>query len=101
MVQRIRKEDLSRKGGKDPCNTRGAVGARTIPKNLAEKLALNEVKAGAGRRIMEGMIKNSRYPENTWAKIQHVHGHPDGTKTVIHYWENLNTGAREGFKFID
>ena len=31
--------------------------------------------------------------------MQHVHEHPGGTKTVIHYWENLLTGVREGFKF--
>ena len=33
------------------------------------------------------------------AKMQHVHVHPDGTQTVVRYWENLQTGAREGFKF--
>jgi hypothetical protein len=53
----------------------------------------------AGRRIMQGKINDPRYPENVWAKMQHVHPHPDGTQTVIHYWENLQTGAREGFKF--
>jgi len=48
---------------------------------------------------MQGKIKDSRYPEDVWAKMQHVHEHPSGTKTVIHYWENMQTGAREGFKF--
>jgi RHS repeat-associated protein len=73
--------------------------ARTVPRNLAEKLSLDEANAGAGRRIMQGKIKDPRYPGNVWAKMQHIHENPDGTKSVIHYWENLQTGAREGFKF--
>lgn len=31
--------------------------------------------------------------------MEHVHRHPDGTTTVIHYWQDIQTGAREGFKF--
>jgi hypothetical protein len=31
--------------------------------------------------------------------MQHVHENPDGSNTVIHYWENLETGLREEFKF--
>ena len=46
-----------------------------------------------------GTINDPRYPENVWAKMQHIHQNPDGTKSVIHYRENLQTGAREGFKF--
>jgi hypothetical protein len=76
---------------------RGA--ARTAPRNLAEKLALDEAKGGAGNRIMQGKINDPKFPEDVWAKMQHVHEHPGGTQTVIHYWENLQTGAREGFKF--
>jgi RHS repeat-associated protein len=79
---------------------KGAVTAvRTAPRSLAEKLTLDEAEAGAGRRIMQGKINDPRYPEEVWAKMQHVHEHPDGTQTVIHYWQNLQTGAREGFKF--
>lgn len=74
-------------------------GARTAPRNLAEKLALDEAKGGAGKRIMQGKINDSKFPEDVWAKMQHVHEHPGGTQTVIHYWENLQTGVREGFKF--
>jgi hypothetical protein len=76
-----------------------AEGGGAVARNLAEKLSLDEAKGGAGRRIMLGKINDRRYPENVWAKMQHVHRHPDGTQTVIHYWENLQTGAREGFKF--
>ena len=72
---------------------------RTEPRGLAEKLTLDEAKGGVGKRIMQGKIVDPKYPENIWAKMQHVHEHPDGTRTVIHYWENLQTGAREGFKF--
>lgn len=76
---------------------RGA--ARTAPRNLAEKLALDEAKGGAGKRIMQGKINDPKFPEDVWAKMQHVHEHPGGTQTVVHYWENLQTAAREGFKF--
>jgi hypothetical protein len=48
---------------------------------------------------MQGKIKDPKYPEGVWAKMHHVHEHPGGAETVIHYWENLLTGAREGFKF--
>jgi RHS repeat-associated protein len=78
--------------------------------SLAEKLTLEEAMGGAGTRIMEGKIRDPRYPENLWAKMQHVHVHPEVTDpygnvlqemqtTVIHYWENLLTEFREGFKF--
>lgn len=72
---------------------------RTEPRNLSEKLTLDEAKGGAGRRIMQGKIKDAKYPEDVWAKMQHVHEHPGGAMTIIHYWENIETGAREGFKF--
>jgi len=48
---------------------------------------------------MEGNINDPQYPEDTWAKIQHVHVNPDGSKIVIHYWRDLQTGEGEGFKF--
>jgi len=69
---------------------------RTDPRNLAEQLALEEAKGGAGSRIMQGQINDPAYPENVWAKMQHVHG-----DTVVHYWQNLKTGVREGYKFKD
>ena len=48
---------------------------------------------------MQGKVKNVRYPEKVWAKMQHTHTNHGGSTTVIHYWENLVTGARTGFKF--
>jgi RHS repeat-associated protein len=76
-------------------------GARTEAKNLAEKLALQEAQAGAGTRIMQTAINDPNFPENVWAKMQWVHDNPDGTSTTIHYWQNLQTGQRIGFKFKD
>jgi RHS repeat-associated protein len=69
---------------------------RTGARNLAEQMALREAEAGAGSRIMQGLIKDPAFPENVWAKMQHVHG-----DTTIHYWQNLQTGERVGFKFKD
>jgi hypothetical protein len=67
--------------------------------NRGEQLTLEEAEAGAGERIMEGRINDQAYPEDEWAKMSHVHEYPDGSKTEIHYWEHLETGTREGFKF--
>lgn len=78
---------------------RGATRIRRSAENLAEQLAMEEAKGGAGTRIMQGKINDPRYPKDVWAKMQHVHEHPGGAKTVIHYWENQQTGSREGFKF--
>lgn len=66
--------------------------------DLSEQLALEEAQAGAAERIMEGRISDPN-PEDVGVKMQHLHENPDGTKMEIHYWENLETGFREGFKF--
>lgn len=50
---------------------------------------------------MEGKIKDPNYPESDWEKMEHKKNHPDDTKTIIHYWEELKTGLRENFKFKD
>ncbi len=75
---------------------------RVDPKNLSEQLTLEEAKAkpqNSKEEIMQGKIKDSRYPEKEWKKVEHTHEKPDGTKIDIHYWENRITGARHGFKF--
>jgi hypothetical protein len=74
-------------------------GVRTQPNNLAEQLTLQEAQAGAGSRIMQGQIKDPRYPSDVCAKMQHTHSNPDGTNIVIHYWQNLVNGVRSAFKF--
>jgi hypothetical protein len=40
-----------------------------------------------------------RYPEWLYAKTEHIHYHPRGEASEIHYWKNLQTGRRFGFKF--
>jgi len=68
--------------------------------NLAEQLALEEAMGGAGERIMQGLIKDPRFPEDVYAKMQHVHESlTSGENIVIHYWQNLESGAMFGFKF--
>ncbi len=71
---------------------------RTEPQNLNEKLALEEAKSGSGEKI-EMTLKDPKYNDGNWCKKQYIHVNPDGTKINIHYFENLLTGAREGFKF--
>ena len=47
---------------------------------------------------MEGRIKDPARPESEWGKMRHNHKSPDGSNIEVHFWENLATGAREGFK---
>ena len=70
---------------------------RTEPKNLSEKLALEEAKAGAGDQIMKKKVSDPIY-RNKFKKMQHVHYNADGSKTVVHYWEEIITGELSGFK---
>jgi len=74
--------------------------SRKEPLNLAEQLTMEEAKGGAGTRIMQGNIKDPLYPENIWEKMQHIHLDLNTEKNiVIHYWQNLATGIRSGYKF--
>jgi len=68
---------------------------RRTPRNLAEKLSMDEAKGGAGRKIMDG-LSDPKY--GGMEKWQHVHRHPDGTNTVIHYVRNPATGKLTDFK---
>ncbi len=82
---------------------KGAVskGARIEARNLAEQLTLNEAKAGAGKRIMQGKIKDPNFPADTWKKMQHVHNTSEGQNITIHYWQRIKDGFATGFKFKD
>lgn len=74
---------------------------RTEARNLSEKLTMDEARAGAGERIMQGKINDTAFPEDTWAKMQHVHETPSGASIVIHYWERIVDSFRTGFKYKD
>lgn len=93
---------------------------RTEPKNLEEKLALDEAKNGAGNKIkgFDAKQNDPRYPPDKWSKMEHTHKRTDGRVSItegpngeivksskhvetidIHFWENTQTGQRHGFKF--
>ena len=99
-------------GGVKAANGGSSVGAETIaskgmihpdrfrrsPSTLSEQLVLEEAKSGAGIRIMDKTsLGDTRY--QGMYKMQHVHYNPNGTKTVIHYIVDPNTGAKMDFKF--
>ena len=65
---------------------------------LRQQLALEEAQSANSERIMEGRINDPRYPDDLWAKMRYVHRSQDGSTIVVHFWENVLTGAREGFK---
>ena len=54
---------------------------------------------GEGERIVSGKINDPRYPEDVWKKMEYGMERPNGKEIVIHYWENILTGGRKGFKF--
>ena len=74
---------------------------RTEPKNLTEKLAMEEVKSnpnGTTPPRMPAMsdTKNGWVAEDGWVKrVQNVNG------VEIHYIENTKTGVKTDFKFKD
>jgi len=74
---------------------------RTEPKDLAEQLTLEEAKVNLGKNLkgLAGKIKDPRYPEDLWKKKGYTHKNPDGKTIEIHYWEEILTEARHGFKF--
>jgi len=88
-------------GGTEVIEGAVSAGARTEAQNLAEQLTLKEAQSGAGRQIMQGSIKDPKFPADTWAKMQHTHTTPEGQNIVIHYWQRLVDGLRTGFKFKD
>lgn len=67
--------------------------------DLAEDLALAEAHGSTtADRIMEGKIKDSRYPEDVWGKFEHIHRARDGSTIAVHFWRNLQTGEEHGHK---
>ena len=78
-------------------------GARTEPKDLQEKLTLDEAKGGAGRPFMEGKTNDPKYDTKTGThdKMKHNHDHGDGTSTEVHYDRNRTTGKGSGYKIKD
>jgi len=69
---------------------------RHTPKNLLEKLTLDEAKNGAGMRI----IKNLNDPKfKGMEKWQHIHKHSGGNQSIIHYVRDPKTGKLMDFKF--
>ncbi len=68
---------------------------RTEPKNLKEKLTLEEAKSAPGKRIMKGKIKDPRF-QKEWKKMRYIHTNPDGTKIEIHFWEH-ESSCRNSF----
>jgi hypothetical protein len=73
---------------------------RRDPRNLQDKLTMDEAKAGAGEPVPGmGPLKDPRY--KGWQKMQHQHEGPDGTRTNVHYNLNPKTGEKADFKFKD
>ena len=90
-----------RKAAADKVADIGKSTGRTEPKNLTEKLAMEEVKSnpnGTTPPRMPAMsdTKNGWLAEDGWVKrVQNVNG------VEIHYIENTKTGQKTDFKFKD
>ncbi len=49
---------------------------------------------------MQGKVKDPSRPEDVFAKMQYVkETFNKSEQVVIHYWEVIETGIRDGFKF--
>jgi hypothetical protein len=73
-----------------------AVPAESLGGDLAMQEAMNNPLA---QRIMQGLIKDSRFPETVFGKYQWVHRSLSGAEDIaVHFWRNLETGAEFGFK---
>jgi hypothetical protein len=76
-----------------------------VPNTLAEQIALNEARAGAGREIigssalgdMPRLVDN--YGPGEWVKMELVHHNPDGSQINIHWFRNKTTDQNVEFKF--
>lgn len=74
------------------------------PANLLEQLTLAEATDGQGRiaiqaEKLEDTPRLKRwYGEGTWVKMRHTR-HTSSGVIVIHYFQNIDTSQRVGFKF--
>ena len=80
---------LGRRGGV-PQPARAPV--RTDPANLNEQMMLREARSGLGRETMQGRIRDPKFPQAEWAKMEHIRTMNDGTRIEIHYWRHRATG---------
>ena len=71
---------------------------RRTPNTLEEKLALDEAKGGAGRKIMDGLNDPNFKGMEKWS---HYRRNPGGTSTEIHYVRDPKTGKPMDLKFKD
>jgi hypothetical protein len=75
------------------------------PRNLNEKLALEEAEAAEGEIIITELGDEPRlianYGAGEWVKKQYVHRCKDNRIITIHWHENLTTGLRKEYKFAN
>ncbi|WP_252212421.1 hypothetical protein, partial [Clostridium sp. CMCC3677] len=75
---------------------------RTIPNNLNEQMAMEQVKSNPLENAKKVPLKmnDKRWPASEgWAKMQSIVKNSDGSQTVIHFDYNKVTGAFDDFKF--
>ncbi|HRP03139.1 MAG TPA: hypothetical protein PLE30_10880, partial [Candidatus Kapabacteria bacterium] len=81
---------------------------RTEPKNLLEQMTMDAAKIYDGEDITSALLKTSGKSDfnNTkfsiidgWRKYQFVGRSKYGENATIHYWYNINTGIKKGYKF--
>ena len=50
---------------------------------------------------MKDDTNDPKYPKTEWKKMQYNHKSLDDINTELHYWENIQTGNQQDFKFKD
>jgi hypothetical protein len=79
--------------------SRGSTG-RVDPRNLQEKLAMDEVMNNPQGKVLESIqMTDKRWPASEgWVKMQQIVESSQG-KVNIHYLKNVRTGVVDDFKF--
>jgi hypothetical protein len=71
---------------------------RYVAENAAEKLAMGQAKAGAGRVVQRSMRDGRLVDKGVWDKVHHS-ATVDGTKGTVHYIRERATQLVTDFKF--
>jgi len=70
-------------------------------REILQNQLIQEARHNPGKKL-NITINDPKYQDGQWEKKLHEHTRLDGEKSKqIHYWENLQTGERHGFKFKD
>ena len=83
-------------------STANAAKSTFQPRNLREKLAIEQVKSNPdGIRVKKVPMTDTRWPAyKGWVKMEQI-VKPGGKRIIVHYVRNILTGEFDDFKIVD